>query len=761
MTAVKLLKYEFTKHFNKFTILFILSMFLLNLAVAAYQYADAFSQDSHSFREAKNQLLIDYIHNREQFDLEYTDYTERYKNYESTLRLWAMSDDFKQAPVFENKMIDLGGYGDRRLFGEVTAVIERSADYKNDIIKLLRGSYQKIEEIGTQNHTYVYDYQVNVILRYEKLTELEIKPAETYGWNEYFSLNTPLVFLLITSLGFFCGIFTSEKRAGIANIHRISKNGGIALIRAKIFFIGISSVLLTLVFTLSPLIVFMLSTGLSGTDRFIHSLDAFEYCPYAFTVFQYVFVYLAVRILVFLCFDGIAAVIGQYFGNELPVFGFSALFIAINYGLYSQEYTSPLYNLKKFSFFETGNVNILFDRYRAINILGFCADFLLFTLIVMAVLLIITLTLALTRKSIRGMLQKNEGGRGIGFNTLKLSILSFEFDKNLLNKGGLLIFTAAIAVKIVISGVYYKPMTTEAEDIYISYINDVAGEVTGEKMKYIEEEKEYIERSVSEYQTASEDYRNGKISAEEYRTYANRNNYANANSEPFRKLHERGSYLQSISENHENIMFIYEYGAKKLLFSEFDVTAVLFGILIFSNVFANEYQSRFSAILRMSKNGRYKTFKEKILFTFITSIVVFILFSAIDIAFMNTYFKMNYLSANIMSIPEYAYLDTNLSIFGYIFIFKIISCMGFLFFALMITGLSQILKNQVKTVIAGSFIILVPFLLDYYGIGALGFINMTDFFAPVYADKNIAAYIFCTVLTLVIYLKTRFAWSKE
>jgi hypothetical protein len=379
----------------------------------------------------------------------------------------------------------------------------------------------------------------------------------------------------------------------------------------------------------------------------------------------------------------------------------------------------------------------------------------------MAVLLIITLTLSLTRKSIRDIIQKNESGRGIGFNTVKLSILSFEFDKNLFNKGGLLIFTAAIAVKLVISGVYYKPLTTTAENIYISYINDLTGKVTVEKLKYIEDEKEYIERSISEYQTANENYRNKNISIDEYRAYANRYNYANANMEPFRKLLERSNYLKSVNDNYENIMFIYEYGAKKLLFSGFDVTAVLFSILIFSNVFSNEYQSRFSAVLRISKNGRYKTFKEKVLFTFITAFAVFILFSAIDIAFMNYYFKMDYLSANIMSIPEYAYLDTNLSILNYIFIYKTISCLGFLVFSLMVTGLSQILKNQVKTVITGSFIILVPFLLDYFGFNALGFMNVTYFLVPVYADKNIASYISCTALTLAIYMKARLAWSKD
>ncbi|MHB1150912.1 MAG: hypothetical protein ACYCWE_01425 [Eubacteriales bacterium] len=160
-------------------------------------------------------------------------------------------------------------------------------------------------------------------------------------------------------------------------------------------------------------------------------------------------------------------------------------------------------------------------------------------------------------------------------------------------------------------------------------------------------------------------------------------------------------------------------------------------------------------------NNIKRTYKEKVLFTIITAITVFILFSAIDIAFMNTYFNMDYLSANIMSIPEYAYLDTNLSILNYILIYKSLSCLGFLAFSLMVTGLSQILKNQVKTVITGSFIILVPFLLDYFGFNALGFINMTDFFVPVYADRNIAAYIFCTVLSLAMYLKARFAWSKE
>ena len=79
---MKLLKFEFTKHLTKFTVIFTSVMLLISLGVLVLQYAGEGTGDAALIREAQDALLSDYVNDRETYDADYADYEVRLQEFE-------------------------------------------------------------------------------------------------------------------------------------------------------------------------------------------------------------------------------------------------------------------------------------------------------------------------------------------------------------------------------------------------------------------------------------------------------------------------------------------------------------------------------------------------------------------------------------------------------------------------------------------------------------------------------------------------------
>ena len=239
-----LLHHELHKHLTRFTLVFTSVMLLLNLAVVFLQYMDQLNPEDTMIREAQEALLEDYTNDRDTYDADYADYEERLKEYKSAVSARSYSGVWTQIE-FNNQKIDLKRYGDQQLYRDVDEIITRSEGYNRTIEKVLKSSYSKIREIGILPGNYVYEYQVALISHYTPLAELDIPTEPVRGWEEFFTLKTPVIFQTVTILGIFVSIFITEKRVRSLNILHISKKGGAPLIAAKLITAGIYSLILT------------------------------------------------------------------------------------------------------------------------------------------------------------------------------------------------------------------------------------------------------------------------------------------------------------------------------------------------------------------------------------------------------------------------------------------------------------------------------------------------------------------------------------
>ncbi|MHB1151833.1 MAG: hypothetical protein ACYCWE_05605 [Eubacteriales bacterium] len=750
-----LIKGEFTKHLTKFNLLLVTVLFIMNIGITAYQYRNDFTTDSRFIRETRESILELYFSDNDEYQKLKEDYLARLADYEASQYKAMFGTPDKAFTVFENKLINLPGYGDRQLFSDIEKVINTQDRYRSSLLSLLRDSAMRIQEI-TDTQCYLYQYYSDLLYQYDPFIDLKLPTAEISGWNEYFSLQTPLIFLVLASLGLFCGVFCADKRAGMCNILHVCKRGGREVVRAKLGFIVLTSTIISILFTLSPLLVFAVSSGLSDGNAPIQMLDIFTYCRFDFTVAQYLLIYTVVRIIIFVCFNLVIAVLGQYTENEAPAFVFTAVIAGAGAVLSSISPSSFYYFLQKFSILEIANVNILFTRYRGLNIFNRCIDYTVVILISALLLITVFIASSLLHRPASAIRTGRENKRSAKLHN-PLSLFSAESYKHMICGSGLLILAASLVLKCIISGIYYDPHINSSETVYMDYIARVSGPVTEEKLSYIENEKNYIDSTLAQYSSVFESYRNGELTNDEYHDYLNRYNYANYCRYACSRLCDRRDYLVGIVDYHPGVEFIYEEGIDRYLGTPLDIVMVLTAVFLCGNIFALEYESGFSKILRLSKRGRKPVFRRKLIFSLILAAAAFFIFSGIDLYFLLTNYNVNYLSANIISIPRFAEIAVDMSIGTYVILYKIVTAIGCILLFTLVTVLSGIFENNVKTMVVTSLAVFIPYVTDKYGVSVLNAVSMANFMAPQNVLNEFPTYFVCTgaviILNQLLYVK--------
>lgn len=453
-------------------------MLIINIGMTAYQYRNNFANKANEIRDVKQNLIDVYLTDNTEYNNLYSEYQKRLSYYNAQYYSMLNDDNTKSMPVFENVLVDYPDYGDRQLFKEVEEIINAQNNYSQALNSLLRDTAARIKDTDNRD-SYTYKYYIQLINNYDPLTGKTWDIAEINGWNEFFSLETPSVFIALASLGLFCGVFTVDWRASFSNVLNISKRGRGDVRRAKLEYITISSAILTVAYTLAPLTIFAFSCGFSSADMPIQALDGFKYCRFEFTVGQYLVIYLLVRILLFICFSLTVAVIGQYAKSEIPAFIFTVILTVASIILKNISPESIYYNLQKFNAIDIFNINILFTQLRGINIFNSFIDYTFFILIAAAAIIVIIICLSMLKKPscavviIKGK-ETNKTTR------ISMSLLNAECYKILVCEAGIYIIIASIILKVILSGIYYSPNTGVIETLYMDYISQLKGPVTEE-----------------------------------------------------------------------------------------------------------------------------------------------------------------------------------------------------------------------------------------------------------------------------------------
>lgn len=750
-----LVKYEFHKYFTRFHIILLTVMLVFNIGLTAYQYSYLFTDEQNEINEAKNYLIDLFLDDEEAYNQIYEEHSARLGEYEGKYYTDFFYNETKTINVFESQFIDLYDYNDINLFRDVEETIHAPDEYKRKIASLIRDSVLRLEE--SESDEYIYKYYVSLCSYYMPLADKNLDIAETRGWNEYFSLQIPTVLLAIALISTLCGTFTNDRRAGMNNILHISRNGGKSVVISKLLFIGLISCTVTLLFTLSPLIVFASSSGLSSLGQPVQALRDFQYCPYDITVGQYLLLYLLLRVVVFTVFSLLTAVMSCFFENEKFAFIIVAVLAVSGVFLSRISPSSEYYFLQKFSISELAGINILFTRYRGLNIMGQCINYTFFMIgaVIASALLLVSVSVMYKQNY---SLEFAERDLTSAHSRNTMSLFTTELYKQLICGKYIYVVFAAIILKLIISGIYYQPSENYSESLYRDYITQVSGEITEEKLQAIEAEAAYIEASIAGYETAGSDYRNGKISYEDYQKYISRYNYASYYKNACDKLCIRRDYLLTVSDTYSDVEFIYDEGMDRYFNTSFDVITVITILFLGSNIFACEYESGYSKIMRTLKKGRKNIFKSKFIYAAVSAICLYLIFSFINIGFISYYYDIDFWNAPVQSMPRFAEIGPDMSIAEYLVLHELISLLGYIACFLLTSSLSVVTESQLKAIITVIFFVLIPYLIGYMGIADINIFNYIDMISPQNVTTGMASYISCAVITTLSMIIARRKW---
>lgn len=746
MNIGKLIPYELSKYLNRFHLILLSVLFILTIGLTVLFFREYFTSDYREFQSKKDELITLYTKDRDEYNRISSEHTARVDEYYAALISNSGVSSTKSFPVFENHYIDLEKYGDRDLFLAVEKVVFTPISYKERMSSVLRDAVFRLKEAN--EGTYIEQYYLEFCLNYLMIADLELAPEEVRGWNEYFSFQLPSVMLVIALVGTLCTIFTEDRRVGMENILHISKYGGKSNIGAKLFFIGIISSVITIVFTAAPLLILSLTSGLSSLNHPIQMVDALMYCPVKLTIGQYLVLYFVLRIFIFTVFSLLVAVVNQFFENDKFAFVTAAILVISGVFLSAIEPASTYYFLAKFSITELAGINILFEKYRGLNIFGHCVDYLSFMLIVVLFVTIFLITVSLIHKYDR-VLEYSNNVYSFGRSSHTMSLFFAETYKQLICARFILLIVGALALKIVISGIYYYPTDNHGEKQYRSYIQMVAGDITDEKLSMIEQEARYIETSLSEYNIASARYHAGEMDEEEFEEYKERKNYAEYNQTGCERLCERRDYLLSISQVYPDVKFVYDEGLDRYFGSHMDIVAIFLIVYMASNMFSCEYETGFNGILRVTKKGRKTLFYSKLFYSVFIVIILYLLFGLIEAGFIGYYYDTDYWSAPIQSMPRFENIINEFTVAEYFVSHKIVSLTGYVCSFMLVLAFSAIMQSQIKAIITSLFIMLISYVISQTSILPVAVLNYIEIITPRNIESMFVSIISCMIVSMI------------
>lgn len=606
--------------------------------------------------------------------------------------------------------------------------------YRAVVNTVVESAYDKIQEVGIDPDNYVYAYQAELISAYTPLCGLDFPEEPVAGWEEYFTLRTPMIFLSVTIIGIFSNIYLMEKRTGMGSLLSVCRHGGRKLAFVKLLFtVGLSAAL-TACFALSPLLILPFTTGLSSPAQMVQAMGSFTLCPYALRIGQFLLLSLLWKMAVILPFSLFVMVLGQWLGGELAAVIPPFVLLVGNYLLSTVSAYSPLFALKPFSFFDLCFGVTAFERYRAVHFFGSPFSLVHSALLLCAVetagIAVLSLLLPMGRQR-RG--ERQIGAKIVHGRTFSLSLLRWEGSKTLFRRRGLILCAVLLCVKIVLSCVLFLPHPTQTEAIYRDYMEQLAGPFTEDKRAYLFAVGEELQSYRTEYDQALAAYRSNEMEYSTFLSYAKNNDYAKMAEHPYERAIERLSYLDSVLEEgrYDNIEFVYEAGVTRYLNAPFDFSLILLLVALFSDVFAKEEQVGFAAIQRCAKYGRQKTYASKTAFALLASTALYVVFSAVDLAVLTFYYDFDCLHAGMMSVPALSSVGWNVTLWQYLLFCLLAGYVGFLLFALLIVGLSGLTKRILPAALLSIGIAFLPPLLRAFGLTAVRFVDLTALLKPV------------------------------
>lgn len=584
---------------------------------------------------------------------------------------------------------------------------EYIAGYRSDIERVIRLAERNIADLSGGGDSFVVRYQKKVIEKYTAILGSGQIPERISGFDEYVAMSGQISLLLLLAVILGSRVILCEHDSRMKSFLCISKRGGRTYAK-KLWLMLFLSFGLSAVFSTLNLTVCGIKHGFSGLQAPVVSVQSMEFCPYPMSIIGYILtVYVISAALTFLV-ALLSSVVGKLSGSYIFTF------------LSGGTVCTCLY----LSEFDLGGI---FTRYRALNLFGIAVDSLPFY----AILLLLTSAFLGTLFCLVGNRQTSFGERMRRAENMLLEKTD-AVRKKVLNRKrprrvrrhGLYVYelkkifvsSKLILLVILLLGakVYFcfenDRQNDPYEREYYRLCTELGGELTDEKSAYISSGLAECKAILSQYEEMKDQMQSGLITSEKYNEYIQKLYAAEVRQSAFLRLEEQKRHIESLRDEGKDAEIIYDSGWKTLFGAGPDLYLYALILLLFAGIYPFEYKGGMDRLLPSVKHGGYTLDRTKFLTAATVSALLFLIFTATDLAFIIRQYPLEMLSApslSVIGIP----IQTNAPLILYAILFEFRRMLGFVLLSVTVCVASKLLRKPYLIIPAVTVLTLLPHML--------------------------------------------------
>lgn len=203
---------------------------------------------------------------------------------------------------------------------------------------------------------------------------------------------------------------------------------------------------------------------------------------------------------------------------------------------------------------------------------------------------------------------------------------------------------------------------------------------------------------------------NGLITSEEYNEYLQKLYAAEVRQSAFLRLDEQRRHIESLRAAEKEAKIIYDSGWRALFGAKPDLYLYALILLLFAGIYPFEYKGGMDRLLPSVKHGGYTLDRTKFLTAATVSALLFLIFTATDLAFIIRQYPLEMLSApslSVIGIP----IQTNAPLILYAILFEFRRMLGFVLLSVTVCVASKLLRKPYLIIPAVTVLTLLPHML--------------------------------------------------
>lgn len=579
--------------------------------------------------------------------------------------------------------------------------------------------------------TFAYNNIAKTPSDFEHLRETEITPgfdlglglATTFELTDYLTLF--LVVLVCITL------FAMEREKGLTILVKSTPKGRTETLFAKLFVTAVTVSGFAILYYVSILFTSELAFGLGDLSRSVQSVPEFMNCNLKVSVLEYLCLWVVQKVLTLCAVSMVFALIFTLVKSTNITYIVLAVFLGAEFVCFNFiDALAPFNHLKYINVFYFLSGNGLFGSYlnlnfftKPVNVLWTYLGFLLLCFGVCTV----ASALAFSKQNQFGV--KNPFAKYADKIRGKIHI----FSHNSTVFGGECfkhyISSKVVLVLLVLLFFAYGNFTDDisityssgADVAYAAYMNELQGEVTEEKIEFLEREQAYFDslyldiEAINSDSTLTEDEKNMKIMAIE--------NILDTRGKGFETVMLQFGTITWVGEELDiTPHFINKNIGTKLMVSssrEWNSFTLLmvFSVFTLSGVFAYEHKREMSKLISATQKGKGRLFFAKLSVASITYIIIYILLYLPYMVNFIRNFGTDIFREPLVFLESFEGLGNDMSILGAL----ILESLAHIFIGVAVLTfillMSEKLKSIVTAMTVSTAVALIPCLLIYFDMG--------------------------------------------